>query len=293
MAENKESGVSLIVATLAACDLRPLLDSLETQTCPDYECIIVDQSPAQKAETVVKGYRNIKYVHSLRKGNSFNRNIGIAHARYPFLGFPDDDCYYAPDVIEKVLRAFSASSAETAGVSGVWMDSITGELAMGSKTAKRANWIDVWSSVTNLTLFLRAGVVRDVKGYDESFGLGSDFFRGGEETDLTLKVLETGNNIIYHPEIVVWHRQDKYVLNKPEKQWGYEEAWGALFRKWSSRGPRQGLIRCAFLFFLCRSFLAACLWMLRGNHQYANLYWNKNRARFAGWSKYGRQVNRK
>ena len=277
-------GISIIVATLAEHDLLPLLNSLEAQTCGKYECIVVDQSQERKAEQSVANFRNIIYVHSTKKGNSLNRNIGVSHSRFPILAFPDDDCFYSEDVVERVLETFQLRPA-LAGISGTWFDSISGRMVMGGKHGTLATRFNVWSSITNLTIILRKEIFCSVNGYDHSFGLGSNVFEGGEETDLVLKILTAGGEILYVPDIRVWHRQDKYVSINPRKQWGYEEAWGALFRKWFAR--KKGLtIFITFIYFLFRSSCAAAIWALRGNLRNSKFYLMKNRARLRGWTKY-------
>jgi glycosyltransferase involved in cell wall biosynthesis len=286
LSDNVIDGVSLIVATLGEHDIHPLLDSLEAQSCDKYECIIVDQSKERDIEYIVKGYRNTKYLHSSRKGNSYNRNLGIKRAQMPILGFPDDDCFYNTDVIEKVLQVLSLHP-DMAGVSGSWMDTLTGNLVMGGSKNKYTNYFNIWGSVTNLTIFLRSEAVRNVHGYDENFGLGSNVFEGGEETDFILKILEKEGAILYYPDIKIWHRQNSHALINLQKQLGYEESWGALFRKWSFRDKKRLDVFLAFLYFLIRSLIGSVLWALRGNFKIAKFYLMKNKARLQGWKKYG------
>ena len=284
--DHKKDGVSLIVATLGENDLCPLLDSLEKQTCKTYECIVIDQSKEKRIQNVISKYENIKYIHSNNKGNSHNRNIGIDQAQMQILAFPDDDCFYDHDVIEKVLEVFR-KRPEIDGISGNWMDSITRKVAMGGSKYKHVTKFNSWTSVTNLTIFLRSEIVKNVHGYDEMFGLGSNIFEGGEETDFIIKIIEKEGLIIYYPDIRIWHRQENYSLNKSKKQLGYEEAWGALFRKWSFRGRQKILFFNAIIFLLFRSFVGALLWGLRGNFVNSRIYLMKNIARFRGWIRYG------
>ena len=280
------NGISFIVATLGEHDIRPLLDSLEKQSCDKYECIIIDQSKERVVQPVICGYRNIKYLHSDRKGNSYNRNIGIQNAQMPILGFPDDDCFYSADVIEKVLKLLHIHQ-RIDGVSGNWLDSKTGNLVMGSRKLNYANIFNLWTSITNITIFLRATIVRRVYGYNENFGLGSGVFEGGEETDFFLKIIKKGGKILFSPEIQIWHKSENYTISNPKKQWGYEESWGALFRKWCSPDINGAIMLITFIYFLLRSFLRALFFALHGNLNNSKLYLLKNKARIYGWKKYG------
>jgi glycosyltransferase involved in cell wall biosynthesis len=287
LVSNAIDGVSLIVATLGEHDLHPLLDSLEKQSCDKYECIVVDQSKDRLVEQVVLGYKNIIYVHSTRKGNSFNRNLGIEQARMSIVGFPDDDCFYSTDVIERVLDILN-SRPDIVGASGSWINSLTGDLVMGGRRNRYVNAFNVWTSVTNLTFFLRSEAAKSVHGYDENFGLGSDVFEGGEETDYILKIIEKGQNILYDPSIRIWHRQEKHILINSSKQMGYEEAWGALFRKWSFSGKKRLAVSMVFVFLFFKSLMGSLLWALRGNFNKSWFYLMKNKARLQGWFKYGK-----
>jgi len=286
MVDNTRKGVSLVVATLGDHDIRPLLNSLEVQSCEKYECIIIDQSEKRVIEPIIASYRNIKYLHSTRRGNSFNRNVGIKNAEMPIIAFPDDDCYYSPDVIEKVIHFFDAHP-NIDGISGNWLNSETGELVIGGRPGAYVNAFNAWTSLTNITFFIRIEMVKKVNGYNEHFGLGSGVFEGGEESELMLQFLENGAKIIYTSEIRVWHYLDKSVLNTAKKHLDYEEAWGALFRKWSFSGRYRGVTFLTFLFLLLKSFIGSFYWFFRGNVKKASFYLMKNRYRLRGWFKYG------
>ena len=284
-------GVSLVVATLGINNILPLLDSLEKQTCEKYECIVVDQSEDKILEDIASKYRNIKYIPSLRKGNSYNRNLGIMHASLNILAFPDDDCFFSPNVVEKVLDIF-LKKPHIVGVSGSWRDSITGDVVLGGSKNKYVNIFNVWTSVTNITIFLKSNVVKMLGGYNESFGLGSKIFEGGEETDFILNIIENGNKILYEPDLVIYHQRSNYALTNIEKQLGYEESWGALFRKWAKSKIIGNRIIVASIILILKTYLGAIYYVLRGEIKYAKHYILKNKARYAGWIKYGEILNK-
>lgn len=288
MCINKDkTGVSFIVATLGLNSIQSLLDSLEKQTCEKYECIVVDQSEDKDLEDIASKYSNIKYISSLHKGNSYNRNLGIMHASMNILAFPDDDCFLSPSVVEKVLDIF-LNKPHIVGISGSWRDSITGDVVLSGFQNKYVNSFNVWTSVTNITIFLKSSVVKAVGGYNEAFGLGSKIFEGGEETDFILKVIENGNKILYEPDIVIYHQRSNYALTNIEKQLGYEESWGALFRKWANSKYIGNRIICASIILILKTYLGAIYYMFRWKIRYSRHYILKNKARYAGWIKYGK-----
>ena len=288
---DDKNGVSLIVATLGINKIHPLLDSLEKQTSEKYECIVVDQSEDKVLEDIVLKYRNIKYISSLRRGNSYNRNLGIIHANMNILAFPDDDCFYSPNVVEKVLDIF-LNKPHIVGVSGSWRDRITGDIVLSGSQNTYVNIFNIWTSVTNITIFLQSDVVKAVGGYNEAFGLGSKIFEGGEETDFILKVIENGDKILYEPDIGIFHQRSNYALTKIEKQLGYEESWGALFRKWKQSKYIGNRIILASILIIIKTYLGAIYYLFKGEIRYAKHYMLKNKARYAGWIKYGEIWNK-
>ena len=48
----------------------------------------------------------IHYIRNKTKGLSLNRNIALKHCKGDYIGFPDDDCFYSPHVLEEVNKAF-------------------------------------------------------------------------------------------------------------------------------------------------------------------------------------------
>ena len=86
-------------------ELDLFLKSLKAQTYKNFELIVVDQNEGYDVFEIVKNYEEdfkIKYVRSDEKGLSLNRNRGLVLMEGEIAGFPDDDCEYQPDTLEKV-----------------------------------------------------------------------------------------------------------------------------------------------------------------------------------------------
>ena len=116
---------SLIIPTYnRAADLFRLLTNLNLQTRLPTEVILVDASDSAATEVMVKEVAGgcsypIRYFHH-SKGLTRQRNFGIAHARYPVIGFSDDDCVFEPTFLEKILDVFERDAyATVGGVSGL------------------------------------------------------------------------------------------------------------------------------------------------------------------------------
>jgi glycosyltransferase involved in cell wall biosynthesis len=200
--------ISLVCTSLGArlSEVRRLLESIDTGAA-DVQFILVDQSPDGILRPILEAYANrfeTIYAQSER-GASRGRNAGLARATGELIAFPDDDCWYTPDTIANVVRAFEANDA-LAGLSGCWVDEDGAPSGMPWPTARQAITRDsAWRSAIAFTMFFRARAVRGI-AFDANVGVGAGTLVGaGEETLYLLHVLATGGAVVYEPSIRVHH----------------------------------------------------------------------------------------
>src|SRR4051812_21456238 len=97
--------LSLLLATFGrAEELHPLMQSLRGQTFRDFELIVIDQNSDDRVAPVLAEYAGdfpIEYLRST-PGHSRAFNAGLASVTGDVVAFPDDDCWYDPDVLERV-----------------------------------------------------------------------------------------------------------------------------------------------------------------------------------------------
>jgi glycosyltransferase involved in cell wall biosynthesis len=201
--------LSLIVGTFgSAAQLPRLFGSLNAQTRGDFEVLVVDQNPGDMVKNVIEAHGNgldVRYFRSAR-GLSRARNVALPHVRGRIVAFPDDDCWYPPDLIERVSARFAANPA-LGGLTGMSVDE-QGKPSQGrwGRAARRIDRANVWSSATSYTIFLSAAAIEAAGQFDETLGVGSDTKWGaGEEIDYLLKVLRLGHELRYDPGITVCH----------------------------------------------------------------------------------------
>ena len=100
---------SLIVCTLGRYEeLDQLFESLRKQTYSDFEVILVDQNDKDYLNEIINEYSNefdIRHIFS-EKGLSRARNIGLKYVSGQIVAFPDDDCWYPIDLLERVNNFF-------------------------------------------------------------------------------------------------------------------------------------------------------------------------------------------
>lgn len=184
-----------------------LLASLQGQTLTALRVIVVDQNDDDLLGPALADFEALDIVRlrSPSLGLSRARNLALPHVRGEIVGFPDDDCVYPPDLLERVTAALDAGAA--AGVVGRTADP-AGRPAR-RRWATVAGWVDresVWHCGNSASLFLRRDLVDRVGAFDESLGLGSGTAQEqGEEIDYLIRALDGGARIVYDPDLVVFH----------------------------------------------------------------------------------------
>ena len=181
---------SLIVATKdRVSDLARLIASLDEQAYSDYEVILVDQNEDNRLEAVVAGSTHrekILHLHS-PAGVSLARNVGIEHASGKILAFPDDDCWYPPDLLRQVSAWFNANIPYDV-LSVASLDDKGNRTGNGwFQSSCDLNYWNVYRTSIGYGYFIRAdGAMRGVR-YDEGIGPGANTpYLGGEDTDYIL-----------------------------------------------------------------------------------------------------------
>ena len=197
----------LVVATVGRVEeLERFLRSLEQQTHAEFRVLVADQNDDERVESLVARHPALDIVH-LRspKGLSRARNVALAQLSSELVAFPDDDCEYPQDLLERVARRLTQTSS---------LDGLCGR-ATDRQGRSSPSWAhdsalltrdNLWNRAISFTIFLRSSLVDAVGGFDEQLGLGSGaLWASGEETDYLVRALETGARIEYDPDVVVLH----------------------------------------------------------------------------------------
>jgi GT2 family glycosyltransferase len=200
--------VSLIVATVGRVEeLERLLASLEQQSYRHFEVIVVDQNPDERLAPALSRHPRLAIVH-LRSGRGLSRarNVGLRIARGTLVAIPDDDCWYPPDLLGRVVEWFA--SDPRFGLLGVSVRTAEGSPSGPNSPARPRECAkrNIWGCGVSTALFLRAQVCRDVGEFDENIGVGSaSAFQSGEETDYILRAFAHGFRMWFEPALTVHH----------------------------------------------------------------------------------------
>jgi glycosyltransferase involved in cell wall biosynthesis len=197
----------LVVATIDRSDeLDGLLASLDRQTHRAFRLLLVDQNGDDRIVEVLTRHPTLTVLHlRSRPGLSRARNVALGELSADLVAFPDDDCAYPDDLLERVARRF-ASQPGLDGLSGRAEDASGARSERWSAHGTRVTSATVWNSANSHTLFLRRVAVEHVGRFDEALGLGSGTpWHSGEEIDFLVRALRTGATVEYDPDFVVLH----------------------------------------------------------------------------------------
>jgi glycosyltransferase involved in cell wall biosynthesis len=221
----------LVVATIDRVDaLERLLASLERQTLSSFRVLVVDQNDDERVQPALEAHSNLDIEH-LRtpRGLSRARNAALSRLRAEAVAFPDDDCAFPDDLLERVAARLADPK----------LDGLTGR-APSPATWKHDGAMltrdNLWNRAISFTIFLRRDIVERMGAFDESLGLPSS---SGEEIDYLVRAIDAGARIEYDPTIVVMHPEKPVDLTAVGARDG--ASIGYILRK--HRYPRRVVAR--------------------------------------------------
>jgi glycosyltransferase involved in cell wall biosynthesis len=272
---------SILLATVdREKEVGQFLRSLAAQTWSDFELILVDQNPDDVLSHIVEKYSNSFSIRKVRSNRGHSRafNAGLIHATGDVVAFPDDDCWYDPDLLARVALMISAHP-EWSGVTG--REIVEPGFASGGRWDSRPGMItrrNIWRRAISFSIFLRRSATQSYQ-FDESLGVGSDTPWGaGEETDYLLRLIRDGHAIYYDPSIAIWHqgRSGPYTKLTYSKARRYAMGVGRVLRKndYALSLVAPHIVRPAG---------GALLSLMRGNLDKARYHWSICTGRAGGW----------
>jgi glycosyltransferase involved in cell wall biosynthesis len=273
---------SLVVGTIKrTVELDRLLGSLGKQSCQDFELIVVDQNRDHRVLDRLKAYEGRFPIVHLRNaiGLSRARNAGLGVARGDIIAFPDDDCWYPEDLLEKVADFFS-KHPEFGGLTGRSVD-LTGEDTVGRyiKDEGLVSLRDVWRKAVGFSMFLTRESTQKAGGFDEGLGPGAGtIYQGAEDIQYLIGVLKAGCRVFYSPRILVYHENPLVGYGPLVVQRGYSYGCGhgCVLRR--ERYP-MGVVATA----LVRPLGGTILSLVTGRFQKGLYHFAIFRGRLRGW----------
>src|SRR4029079_4294687 len=164
----------LVVASVDRTEeLERMFESLERQAHPAFRVLLVDQNEDGRLEEIIGRHPSLD-VKRLRaaRGLSRARNAALQHVRAELVEFPDDDCAYPADLLQRVARRF-AVDASLGGLTGRAADLHGRSTPAWPLDAAGVTRDNLWRRAISFTIFLRSSAVGVIGPFDEHLGLGS------------------------------------------------------------------------------------------------------------------------
>ena len=180
---------SLIVPTLGRTDeLAKLAASIAGQQRSDLELIVVDQNDDDRVVPVLQALpADVAVLHlkMQQKNVSAARNLGLAVSTGEIIAFPDDDCWYPSDLLNRVDAWFTQHPEYAVLATGALDDEGVSSGNRWIQDACDIGPLNVLRTTFCSSLFI-AGVARE-----RSIEFDPRLNRG-EETDFVLRLFATG-----------------------------------------------------------------------------------------------------
>lgn len=256
-------------------DLRRFLNGLLRQTSMtvQMELIFVNQG-IYDPRTEFSFDERVDYLEIKvgRLSLSKARNLGLQSASGEVLAFPDDDCWYAPDLLERIEEWFLSNLHVDCLCTSVY-DPVRG-LPYGGRpldVSCRIQFSNLFKFPTSVGLFVRRSALEAAGAYfDESLGAGTGY-GSGEEMEFISRLIKVGAHVEYVGAFQVFHPVVDYSEPDVAKYFKYGLGFGYL----NGRLLRQGHLGVAghFLNVLARSLGGAVV--NAGVPLRRRLYWNR------------------
>ena len=200
--------------------IEKLLKSIENQTYKDYCCYVIDDNSSDDTVTIIKeNFPWVKLIEQYKNaGPSKNRNIAIKTGESPYIITLDDDTYIKDPnwfqmALEIIENNHQIGQIATMIVSGYDNDLL---LDCGSKNRggifHNLHKDEVLSKHLKSRLVLgacTAGSVLKRDVFNKIGGFDSKYYYLAEDLDLSLRVNLSGYNVVYIPELMVYHYESQ------------------------------------------------------------------------------------
>lgn len=196
------------------------------------QVIFVDQGNCKKCIESLNTNIEIKYIRSERCSLSKARNKAMSFVKGDIIAFGDDDCWYVPNTLSKVIFRFEEGYD---GIIANSKDECERDYMVQPNKGQLITPTDRCGAIS-FCIFLKYD--KELR-FDENLGVGSPYhLSSGEETDYLLSYMERNSNykIFYDPSIIVHHPSGKNgnFKNELQKSYEYARGYGRVIRKHKS-----------------------------------------------------------
>ena len=187
------------------------------------EILVVIQK-AQQKKNILINYPEITTFYYIDKiGLSAARNFAIEKSKGDYLVFLDDDAAISENFIEVLSKKIKLYD-KVGAFCGKLIDSVQGipfSCLFYNNNVKKLRRLE-YQYFMGSAHILSKKVIEKIGGYNERFGVGSKYYRGGEETELFFRLKVAREQVLYLPDVVFFHPI-------PVTSEGYADNYGHAF----------------------------------------------------------------
>jgi glycosyltransferase involved in cell wall biosynthesis/GT2 family glycosyltransferase len=214
---NSNGRPSLLAEALQAC---------EKLNYKQFEIIVVIGPDDDGIKSAIKFCSDrVKICRCPEANLSKSRNIGLSASAGDLIAFIDDDAAPHPDWLGRLSKAFAipklgAAGGFTIGPGGVEFQARKILCDRRGRSYAVADWFDerivshpgsaLYPAPMGTNIMFRRTALLDVGGFDENY----TYYL--EETDLCLRLIDSGWKIRFEPEALVWHQFAASALRTAE-----------------------------------------------------------------------------
>jgi glycosyltransferase involved in cell wall biosynthesis len=251
-------------------EMKELLESLDKQSCRDFEVIVLEDGSTQTSEEVVRSFQGvfpIEYTSKENSGPSDSRNQGIAMAKGEYVLFLDSDCIVPSGWLQSIANFLKLNPSV---------------VFFGGPDAAHEDFTPFQKAVSySMTAFLTTGGIRGGKKtvtryYPRSFNMGvkreaalalngfDTGMRFGEDLDFSMRLEKAGHASALISEAWVWHKRRTKVRSFFKQIFNSGMARVALHLRHPGSLKPTHLLPTAFFLGLMGAILLSpwCLWPL-------------------------------
>lgn len=220
--------IDLVVATLGrTAPLERFFKSLEQQTYTNFHVYLADQNPEGILDAVLAAHPHLPVTHIRLpfRGVSRARNAGLSLCAGDIVGFPDDDCWYAPDTLDEIQSLFRdrPDAGSIAGNLTYLHDSAAASRPRVSSRCRIMSMFDCFYRNGAAALFVRRALAERMGGFHPDLGPREEApYACGEDIDYHLRLYKTGYTALRACRAIVFHGSPYRALQAtPQKTAAY------------------------------------------------------------------------
>ncbi len=214
--------VSVVVCAFnAASTIDECLVSLERQTYPDYEIIVVDDGSRDLTTEIARKHARVIVIEAAHGGLSAARNVGLHHSSGAVVAYTDADVRVDEDWLVYLVQPLIDSDVVGSGGPNIvppddpWM----AQCVARSPGAPTHVLIDDRTAehVPGCNMAFRRETLLEIGGFN------AIYTRAGDDVDLCWRLQSRGWKIGFAPAAFVWHHHRNSFRDYWRQQVGYGE----------------------------------------------------------------------